>query len=59
MERPENCPRHSQPRPVDNAELARIAGGVGPAFDVSKVEGYQKPSWYLPVNPRAAITTIR
>jgi hypothetical protein len=43
-------------QPVNDTELASIAGGVGPVFDVSKVEGPKLPSWYLPVNPRLAIT---
>ncbi len=46
-------------RPVDDAELAGISGGVGPVFDTSKVEGPRLPSWYLPVSPRLSIPTIR
>jgi len=42
--------------PVDDTELASITGGVGPVFDVSKVEGPKLPSWYLPVSPKLAIT---
>jgi hypothetical protein len=49
----------SELRPVDHTELAGISGGVGPVFDLSKVEGPSLPSWYLPVSPRLSITTIR
>jgi hypothetical protein len=42
--------------PVGSAELTRIEGGVGPNFDVSKVEGYKKPSWYLPLDPRLVLS---
>ena len=44
---------------VEQAELANVAGGVGPTFDVSKVEGFKLPSWYLPLSPKLSITTLR
>jgi hypothetical protein len=56
---PELSTPTSECRPVDHAELAGITGGVGPVFDLSKVEGPSLPSWYLPVSPRMSITTIR
>ena len=55
----ENRDNQLELRSVDNAELAGITGGVGPVFDVSKVEGPKLPSWCLPVNPRLSIATIR
>lgn len=59
METQENRDNQLEMRPVDNTELADVTGGVGPVFDVSKVEGPKLPSWYLPVNPRMSITPIR
>jgi hypothetical protein len=56
MEAHEKRENHLELRPVDDTELASITGGVGPVFDVTKVEGPKLPSWYLPVNPRVAIT---
>jgi hypothetical protein len=56
METHETRDKQFEMKPVDSAELARIEGGVGPVFDVSKVEGPKLPSWYLPLNPRMAIT---
>jgi len=44
---------------VNNVELTNVTGGVGPVFDISKVEGPKLPSWYLPVSPKLSITTIR
>jgi hypothetical protein len=58
MEAQEKRDNQLEMRPVDQTELAGITGGVGPVFDVSKVEGPKLPSWYLPV-PRLSVTTIR
>jgi hypothetical protein len=55
----ELSPKTSALRPVDGTEVAGITGGVGPVFDLSKVEGPSLPSWYLPVSPRISITAIR
>ena len=59
METQEKRDNQLELRPVDDTEQACITGGVGPVFDVSKVEGPKLPSWYLPLNPRLSITTIR
>jgi hypothetical protein len=56
MENHEKRDNHLELRPVESTELASIAGGVGPVFDVTKVEGPKLPSWCLPLNPRVAIT---
>jgi hypothetical protein len=50
--------RPLQRQPVDDTELASITGGVGPVFDVSKIE---TPSCLVGacVNPRMSIATIR
>jgi hypothetical protein len=45
--------------PVDHAMLVEISGGVGPVFDLSKVEGFKLPSWCLPLSPRMSSLTIR
>lgn len=59
MENQENRESSSKMQPVENQELAQVTGGVGPNFDVSKVEGFKLPSWLLPVSPRLSITPIR
>jgi len=59
MEAHEKRDAQLEMRPVDHTELAGITGGVGPVFDVSKVEGPKLPSWYLPLDPRLSIMPIR
>jgi hypothetical protein len=55
VENQENREPSSKMQPVENQELAQVTGGVGPNFDVSKVEGFQLPSWLLKAPARATI----